>query len=114
MRRRSAAGVADPASRDSAIEPATDSIPIVAFDLETDPVQRGYATSLARPRGNITGVFLDMPQLIGKWLELLTAVVPQLSRVALFWDPATDPLQRDAAQAAARVLALEVHLLEMP
>ncbi|MEY2503264.1 MAG: hypothetical protein QOI07_3601, partial [Verrucomicrobiota bacterium] len=39
----------------------TRTIPIVAIDLETDPVASGVATSLARPGGNITGVFLDFP-----------------------------------------------------
>jgi putative ABC transport system substrate-binding protein len=45
---------------------ATTSIPIVAVDLETDPLAKGYVKSLARPGGNITGIFLDLPELIGK------------------------------------------------
>src|SRR6476619_1139416 len=40
---------------------ATRTIPIVALDLETDPVASGVIASLARPGGNITGVFLDFP-----------------------------------------------------
>jgi putative ABC transport system substrate-binding protein len=45
---------------------ATSSIPTVAVDLESDPVAMGYIESLARPGGNITGVFLDLPGLSGK------------------------------------------------
>src|SRR5436309_11720390 len=39
----------------------TSVIPIVAMDLESDPVADGWATSLAHPGGNLTGVFLDLP-----------------------------------------------------
>ena len=42
---------------------ATNTIPIVGVDLESDPVANGWAQSLARPGGNITGLFLDLPQL---------------------------------------------------
>jgi len=40
---------------------ATSSVPIIAMDLESDPVANGWAASLARPGGNVTGVFLDLP-----------------------------------------------------
>jgi putative ABC transport system substrate-binding protein len=49
-----------------AVANATHDIPLVAIDLESDPVEAGWAASLARPGGNITGVFLDLPELIGK------------------------------------------------
>ena len=45
---------------------ATTSIPIVAVDLESDPLAKGYVKSLARPGGNMTGMFLDLPELSGK------------------------------------------------
>ena len=41
---------------------ATTSIPIVAVDLESDPLAKGYVKSLARPGGNLTGMFLDLPE----------------------------------------------------
>ena len=85
----------------------------MAHDLESDPVQRGYATSLARPGGTITGVFLDLPELVGKWLELLKEVMPQLARVTVLWDSTTGPFQRDAAMRAADMLAIELHTLEV-
>jgi len=50
---------------------STTSIPIVAVDLESDPVAAGFATALARPGRNVTGLFLDFPELSGKWIELL-------------------------------------------
>ena len=45
---------------------ATSSIPTVAVDMESDPVATRYIKSLAHPGGNLTGVFLDLPELSGK------------------------------------------------
>lgn len=91
---------------------ATQSIPIVAVDLETDPVGAGFATSLARPGRNITGLFLDFPELSGKWIELLKEVVPRLGRVGVLWDPATGPALLKGAEAAARTLRVQLVPLE--
>ena len=44
---------------------ATTGIPVIALDLETDPVAGGFVASLARPGGNVTGVFLDFPEFSG-------------------------------------------------
>ena len=65
---------------------ATSAIPIVAVDLESNPVQAGFARSLAQPGGNITGYFLDQPGLAGKWLELLREAVPGTRRIAVLVD----------------------------
>jgi putative ABC transport system substrate-binding protein len=62
----------------------TTTVPIVGYDLESDPVAAGFAASLARPGGNITGVFLDQPEVSGKLLQFLTEMVPGLSRVGCF------------------------------
>jgi len=62
---------------------ATTSIPVVGIDLENDPVAKGYAKTLARPGGNVTGIFLDIPELSGKQIGLLKEIVPQLSRIAI-------------------------------
>ena len=91
---------------------ATGAIPIVALDLESDPIARGFVTSLARPGGNITGMFLDLPELIGKQLALLKEVVPTLSRVAVLGDSAINTSHFSAAEAAARRLAVRVQVLE--
>ncbi len=61
----------------AAAKSATSSIPIVAVDFESDPVVMGFVKNLARPGGNITGVFLDLPELSGKQLELIKEVVSQ-------------------------------------
>jgi len=66
---------------------ATNSIPIVALDLESDPVAKGYVKSLAHPGGNMTGMFLDLPELNGKQIGLLKEIVPRLSRIAIFGIP---------------------------
>ncbi len=92
---------------------ATNTIPIIAVDLESDPVASGFVTSLARPSGNISGLFLEFPEFAGKWLELLHEAVPRLSRVAVLWDPATGPLQLKAAEAAGRALGLHLQILEV-
>jgi putative ABC transport system substrate-binding protein len=62
---------------------ATPSIPIVGVDLESDPLAMGYVKSLARPGGNFTGMFLDLPELSGKQIGLLKEIVAQLSHIAL-------------------------------
>jgi putative tryptophan/tyrosine transport system substrate-binding protein len=66
-----------------AAKDATTSIPIVALDLESDPVAKGYVKSLARPGGNLTGMFLDLPELSGKQVGLLKEIVPRLSRIVV-------------------------------
>ena len=55
----------------AAVRNATTGIPIVALDLESDPVAKGYFKSLARPSGNVTRMFLDIPELSGKQMGLL-------------------------------------------
>ena len=70
---------------------ATRDIPIVAHDLETDPVAAGYARTYSRPGENLTGLFLDSPELAGKWLELLKVSIPGLSRAAVLWDVTSGP-----------------------
>jgi putative tryptophan/tyrosine transport system substrate-binding protein len=95
-----------------AVRKATTTIPIVALDLETDPVASGIVASLARPGGNVTGIFLDLPELGGKWLELLKNVAPKISRVAVVWDPATGRVPLKGAEAAAPSLRLQLQVLE--
>jgi putative ABC transport system substrate-binding protein len=91
----------------------TTSIPIVALDLESDPLAKGYAKSLARPSGNLTGVFLDIPELSGKHVGLLKETVPQLSRVAIFGIPSLNAVQFEATEIASRALALEAEIIEV-
>jgi putative ABC transport system substrate-binding protein len=90
---------------------ATATIPIVALDLESDPVMNGFVTSLARPGGNVTGIFFDAPEAAGKWLQMLQEIVPG-KRVAILWDPNTGPAQVEAAESAGRSLNIATHRLE--
>jgi len=53
-----------------AVQAASTTIPIVAHDLETDPVASGFIANYAQPGGRITGVFFDFPDFRTKWLEL--------------------------------------------
>jgi putative ABC transport system substrate-binding protein len=79
----------------------------------TDPVANGFVVSLARPRGNITGLTHMSPDLTGKRLELLKEVVPRLLRVGVLWNP-NQPGQSAAyreMQVAAD--ALKVTLISM-
>ncbi|HWN03871.1 MAG TPA: ABC transporter substrate-binding protein [Candidatus Dormibacteraeota bacterium] len=71
----------------------------------------GSSPASRRPGGNVTGLFLDFPELAGKWLELMREAVPSLSRVAVLWDPATGPAQMKAAETAARTLRLQIQVL---
>ncbi len=95
-----------------AAKDATADIPVIAIDLETDPVASGWLESLAHPRGNLTGVFLDFPDFAAKCLQLLTEAVPQLTVIGVLWDPTTGSLQLAAVQAAARIMGLDVRVFE--
>jgi putative ABC transport system substrate-binding protein len=92
---------------------ATRTIPIVAIDLETDPVASGAAATLARPGGNITGVFLDFPDFTAKWMEMLVESSSKLPRVAVLWDPATGPVQMESIKKAGEALKLQLDIIEI-
>ena len=78
---------------------ATANIPVIAIDLESDPVASGLVASLARPGGNVTGVFLDFPDFSAKCLQLLLETVPALAGVGVLWDPTTGPLQLNGGRS---------------
>ena len=59
------------------------------FALHADPVGSGHVASLGRPGGNITGLSLMQSEFTVKGLELLKEVVPQATRIAVLWNPAT-------------------------
>src|SRR6266446_4245728 len=69
---------------------ATRTLPIV-FAAAGDPVTSGLVTSLARPGGNVTGLSLLFPELVGKCLEELTQAVPGVSRIAVLEQPGAVP-----------------------
>jgi ABC-type uncharacterized transport system substrate-binding protein len=65
------------------VRDATSTIPIVMAQ-DSDPVGNGFVASLARPGGNITGLSNQSSELVSKRLEILTEVIPKLSRLAIF------------------------------
>ncbi|HEX9819877.1 MAG TPA: ABC transporter substrate-binding protein [Methylomirabilota bacterium] len=96
---------------------ATTTIPIVVVG-GSDAVAEGWAASLARPGGNVTGLTVTYPEILAKKLELLTELISELSRVAVIWDPdAIVPralaAQTTAIQTAARSLRVDIDLIEV-
>jgi ABC-type uncharacterized transport system substrate-binding protein len=96
-----------PAAKD-----ATSTIPIV-FVASIDPVATGVAASLAHPGGNVTGFTLASADLMGKRLELLKEIVPNLSRVAVL-SQAKNPGNLEylrQSELAAPALALQLQFV---
>jgi putative ABC transport system substrate-binding protein len=92
---------------------ATTTIPIV-FGTATDPVQLGLVTSLSRPGGNMTGVLTLALEVGPKRLELLHEMIPTAKTIALLVNPGSPALSEPTikdAQAAARTLGVNVHVL---
>jgi putative tryptophan/tyrosine transport system substrate-binding protein len=92
---------------------AARSVPVVAIDLETDPVLSGLAASFGRPGGNVTGLFMDQPSLAGKWIDLLREAAPGVDRLAFLWDPTTTRDQLVSATEAARIRGVPAVTLEV-
>jgi ABC-type uncharacterized transport system substrate-binding protein len=93
---------------------ATSVIPIV-FAGAADPVGNDLAASLARPGGNVTGLSNQATDLAAKRLELLREIVPAFGRVAIMGNVGNPAivLEMREVQAAARMLGLEVAILEI-
>ena len=95
-----------------AVRGATADLPIIAVDLESDPVESGFVASLARPGGNLTGLFLDLPTLCGKWLQLIGEAVPGIATIAVLWDSKTGSHQLNAMKVAARSMSVDLIIVE--
>jgi putative tryptophan/tyrosine transport system substrate-binding protein len=93
-----------------ALQRETSTIPIV-FVTVGDPVGDGYAASLSRPGGNLTGFIFVEAEMGSKWLELLKTVAPNVKRVAAMFNPDTAPRHGTyylpSFEAAARLLKVE-------
>ena len=95
---------------------ATATIPIV-FTSVGDPVEEGLVASLARPGGNVTGFSVTLPDLIGKFLELIKEAVAGANQVALLLKPDAMPdrvreVRLREADASARALGMELQVFE--
>ncbi len=88
---------------------ATHTVPIV-FAYSGDPIVAGFARSLGRPGGNMTGITWLAFELVGKRLEILKEAAPRLSRVAVLANPAHPGEERELAETerAARALGVAV------
>jgi putative ABC transport system substrate-binding protein len=93
-----------------ALASQTETIPIV-FALVSDPIGSGFAASLARPGGNVTGFTESQSTLGGKWVQLLRELDPRITRVALLFNPTTAPplpIYASSIDTAAQPLGIEV------
>jgi putative tryptophan/tyrosine transport system substrate-binding protein len=92
----------------AAVKPLTRTIPIV-FVVVVDPVDAGFIQSFARPGGNITGFTTFEPEIVGKWVQLLSEVAPNIKRVGVLTDPDVGSFRRfwTFAEEAARRHGLE-------
>jgi putative tryptophan/tyrosine transport system substrate-binding protein len=97
----------------AAAKNATRMIPIVGIDLEIDPVEAGLVASIARPGGNITGLFLDLSELSGKHLQILKEIIPATSRVAVLGDSNINAPQLRELKRVAQSLALQTQAVEL-
>ena len=97
----------------AAAQKATTTIPIVMI-VAMDPVASGFAQSLARPGGNITGLTVQGTDMQGKILQILKEALPTVSRVGILWVPSESgrEVQAKEAEAAARALRLQPRLVE--
>ena len=91
---------------------ATATIPIIALDLESDPVASALIASLGRPGGNVTGVFLDFPDFSAKCLQLLVSPSRPCPPSASFGTQPPVHFSSNSVQAAARGYGIRVEVLK--
>lgn len=91
---------------------ATRTLPIVMIAIDYDPFARGYVTGLAKPSGNITGVFFQQIELAAKRIQIVKDAFPHISGATMFWDQSSAD-QWQAAQSAAAQLGLRLSGVEL-
>ncbi|HEY1269713.1 MAG TPA: ABC transporter substrate-binding protein, partial [Candidatus Binatia bacterium] len=95
-----------------AAKQATGTTPIVVVAIDYDPIALGYIAGLARPGGNVTGLFLRQLELTTKRIELLKDAIPKIGRIAALWDTfSADQLKE--AEGAARAFDVQVQALRV-
>jgi putative ABC transport system substrate-binding protein len=95
-----------------AVRAASDAVPVIIVAVNYDPIARGYAASIARPGGNVTGVFFRSAEVAGKQLELLKEMVPSSAAVSVLWAAEVQD-EFDAVQTAAKTLGLKLDALKL-
>jgi len=96
----------------AAVVAAAASIPVVMVAVDYDPVALGYVKSLARPGGEVTGLYLQQIDLAKKRLELLTQALPSVHAATVFWDPASEA-QWQATRSVATEFGLRLADVEL-
>ena len=91
---------------------AADGGPIAFLAIDFDPLAKGYVTNLARPGGNVTGIFVRQLELAAKRVEIAREVFPRTTVIGIAFDTVSRE-QRDAAAEAARKLGLEPRMIEV-
>jgi putative tryptophan/tyrosine transport system substrate-binding protein len=91
---------------------ATKLIPLVIIAIYYDPLALGYIASIARPGGNVTGLFAEQIELASKRLQLMKEAAPGSRKMIVFWDRASAG-QWQAAQTTAKTLELELAGIEL-
>jgi putative tryptophan/tyrosine transport system substrate-binding protein len=99
----------------TAAKAATARIPIpIVFSVPIDPVKTGLVASFPRPGGNVTGIHYLALELTAKRLELLHALAPRATRVAILVNPANGPSADETLRSvgdAARSIGLQTKVL---
>jgi putative tryptophan/tyrosine transport system substrate-binding protein len=91
---------------------ASPTIPIVITANSYDPIARGYVASLARPGGNITGLFQRQPDLARKRVEIMREAFPEKTQLTVLWDAITSE-QFESAERTAKSLNLQPHSVKL-
>src|ERR1043165_7425207 len=96
-----------------AAKKATTTVPIVIMRV-ADPIKSGLIVSLARPGGNVTGMYFMLAEFGAKGLELLHEIAPKIARIGILYqadNPASPPM---AAETASRAAPLGFQFLRLP
>jgi len=90
---------------------AADGLPVVMIAVDYDPLAKGYVRSLSRPSGNVTGVYFQNVELVGKRLEIVKEAFPNVKAMTVFWDKASADhwaaLQAMAPRSGIEVTGIE-------
>ena len=104
--------VTSTAAATSAVKRATSTIPILMVAINYDPIALGHVDNLARPGGNVTGLYFQHLELLAKRFGLIKEMLPSVSRVAVFFDSFTTD-QLEIVQAASQSVGLELQPLHL-
>jgi putative tryptophan/tyrosine transport system substrate-binding protein len=91
---------------------AAGKLPIVMIAVDYDPIARGHVASLARPGGQISGVYSQNAELAAKHLQLMKEMMPDVATTAVFWDRYSADywaaLQREAPKRGIKLAGVEL------